>query len=398
MKRIITGLLVCLFILSLVGCGGPKEIEGMEYTAMIGETQYKGTYSGTAVKNIPNGEGIFSAQNDFVTLSYAGTWESGVPVGTCSMILSDYTAEIAGKTYTGKYKGGAVDGKPEGEGEFNFSDERTRFSYSGQWEKGVPHGEGAFDWSQDDDYLRYSGQWAEGSFSGEGHLEDNHYVVHFQSGDKEGIFAGEVLDGIASGQGTFSAINSKGNEYTYEGSWLNGLWEGEGTWSFKALPYRYSGHYEKGEFLPTPAQFFASVGSEREYTPSSNAYAFLEKYPHIFENNSAEGEAIEFEEQFKYEAFAKNPSKYGDKLLNVNSLKVIQIEEYSDWDGKDVTWFVAEDSQHRVYYCYMFGYADNIYKDSRIKMVALPLDYMHYQNIYNNTVYAIACAVVSISQ
>ena len=108
-------------------------------------------------------------------------------------------------------------------------------------------------------------------------------------------------------------------------------------------------------------------------------------------------ESIEFEENFKYEAFSKNSSQYGDKLIEINNLKVVQIFEYEDW-GYEYTFFIAQDSQYRVYYCYKLGYADEIYEGSRVKMVALPVDYMSYKNTMGNTIYAIACAVVSITK
>lgn len=395
MKRLITAFVLCTCALCLTACGGPKEVEAMAYTVSIGETQYTGEFSGTTEKKIPNGVGTFVSADG---LTYSGDWENGLPVSVCSMELDGYTVEIAGNSYTGLYKGEAVDALPNGSGEFVFSDEKTSATYIGGWESGTPNGEGTLDYSGEDGYIRYSGGWKNGGFSGIGQLESDCYVVHFTDGlDRTGYFSGDVIDGIASGTGIFTAINSDGNEYTYEGEWKKGLWEGEGARRFKDSPWVYNGRYEEGEFTPTPAQFFATMGSGYAFDISEKSINFINEHACAFTENIVDDESIEFEENFKYEAFSKNSSQYGDKLIEINNLKVVQIFEYEDW-GYEYTFFIAQDSQYRVYYCYKLGYADEIYEGSRVKMVALPVDYMTYENTMGNTIYAIACAVVSITK
>lgn len=395
MKRLITAFVLCTCALCLTACGGPKEVEAMAYTVSIGETQYTGEFSGTTEKKIPNGVGTFVSAEG---LTYSGDWENGLPVSVCSMELDGYTVEIAGNSYTGLYKGEAVDALPNGIGEFVFSDEKTSATYIGGWESGTPNGEGTLDYSGEDGYIRYSGGWKNGGFSGKGQLESDCYVVHFTDGlDRTGYFNGDVFDGIASGTGMFTVVNDAGDEYIYTGSWLNGLYDGEGVVRFKDLSWVYDGNYEKGKFTPTPAQFFAAIGSAQGFDVTDKSTSFIDSHKDIFLENTVGEETVEFEDSFKYEAFSKNSSQYGDKLIEINNLKVVQIFEYEDW-GYEYTFFIAQDSQYRVYYCYKLGYADEIYEGSRVKMVALPVDYMSYQNTMGNTIYAIACAVVSITK
>lgn len=400
MKRLITAFVLCTCALCLTACGGPKEVEAMAYTVSIGETQYTGEFSGTTEKKIPNGVGTFVSADG---LTYSGNWENGLPVSVCSMELDGYTVEIAGNSYTGLYKGEAVDALPNGSGEFVFSDEKTSATYIGGWGSGTPNGEGTLDYSGEDGYIRYSGGWKNGGFSGKGQLESDCYVVHFAGGvDRTGYYCGDVLDGKPSGIGEFTAVNDEGNEYTYTGSWKDGLYDGEGVTRFKDHSWVYDGYYEKGEFMPTAAQFFTAigtvaVGSAQGFNVTEKSASFINSHEGIFLENAIGEEVVEFEENFKYEAFSKNSSQYGDELIKINNLKVVQIFEYEDW-GYKYTFFIAQDSQYRVYYCYKIGYADEIYEGNRVTMVALPVDYMTYENTMGNTIYAIACAVVSITK
>ena len=107
------------------------------------------------------------------------------------------------------------------------------------------------------------------------------------------------------------------------------------------------------------------------------------------------GTDIKIDSSFKYEAFAKNPQKFGNKLIKVYGLNVVQIFEYSLW-GYDVTFCLAEDSNYNMYYIYLLGYADNVYEGSNVTLTALPLDFFTYQSVLGHEVWAIACAAVSI--
>lgn len=395
MKRLITAFVLCACALYLSACGSPQEVAGMAYTVSIGETQYTGEFSGTAEKKLPNGVGTFVSSDGF---TYSGNWENGLPVNVCSMELSGYTVEIAGNTYTGFYKGDAVDAVPNGSGEFKFSDEKISVSYIGEWLSGVPNGDGSLDYAGEDGYIRYSGGWKTGEFSGKGQLETDFYVVHFLDGVvRTGYYNGEVLNGIASGTGAFTTVNSNGYEYTYTGSWLDGLYDGEGVRRFKDQPWVYDGYFKKGEFTPTPAQFFSAIGTENEFDVPDKSKDFINDHSSVFLENAIGEDEVEFEESFKYEAFSKNSAQFGDKLIEVNDLKIIQIFEYEPW-GYECTYFLARDSQYRVYYCYKLGYADEIYEGSRVKMIALPVDYMSYESTSGNTIFAIACAVVSVTK
>ena len=153
-----------------------------------------------------------------------------------------------------------------------------------------------------------------------------------------------------------------------------------------------------GEFSPTPVEFFVSKGTypDESYTITNNALTFLEKYPQIFTDNNVSNTEIEYEQNFQYKAFEKNPKKYGSKLIVVPSLRVVQIFENDYW-GYEHTFIIAQDGSGNVYYVNLFGYWENIYEGSYIKLTALPLDYFTYPNVYGDKIWAIACAGVRIN-
>jgi len=132
-----------------------------------------------------------------------------------------------------------------------------------------------------------------------------------------------------------------------------------------------------------------------EYELTEKAASFLEKHPDVFVNTSTEDADVEYEENFRYEAFAKNPAKFGDKLIKVSGLNVVQIFEHSGF-GYDYTFCIAQDSAYNVYYFYMLGYAEDVYEGDRITLTALPLDYFTYPNTMDQDIWAIACAAVSM--
>lgn len=77
-------------------------------------------------------------------------------------------------------------------------------------------------------------------------------------------------------------------------------------------------------------------------------------------------------------------------------LKVIQIFEENYWNA-DHTLIIAEDSQYRVYYINMYGFAEGVYVNDVITLVGMPLSYFTYPNVSDTLIWAIAVAAVSVT-
>lgn len=76
-----------------------------------------------------------------------------------------------------------------------------------------------------------------------GYLTEEELTIDFSFGTRTGIYSGEIDDnGIPNGQGKFTSENSDGETWTYEGDWVAGHWEGNGTATWA------SGQIYSGEF------------------------------------------------------------------------------------------------------------------------------------------------------
>ena len=433
MKKYIAVALCVLMVMCLAACGGPKEVTDMSYSATIGDATLNGLFTGTVEKKQPNGQGTFVFSDDSITVSYTGKWENGVPVGDGSLEYDGFKVEYCNTVYEGKYEGDAYAGYPNGEGNYVASNDDIIFTYTGEWKdgaiagngkldfnkmiiafdghelignysgevnNGLPCGSGEFTTKTEELYLTYKGNWKDGVFSGSGTIDTNVYTVHFKDGIvRTGEYVGDVYNGLAEGEGTFATFNDEGTRYTYVGAWKNGLYNGYGIRHWDADDvYTQQGTFLDGEFLPTPVEFFVSKGTypDKPYTITETALSFLEKYPDIFLENEVTNEEIEYEKNFQYKAFEKNPKKYGSKLISVPSLRVVQIFEEDYW-GYEHTFIIAQNGSGDVYYINLLGYWENIYEGSYITLTALPLDYFTYPNIYGDKIWAIACAGVRIN-
>lgn len=373
MKKLILLLLTMCVVLCLVGCDNTKEVVDMDYSIVFGDKTLPGSYTGTITNKVPNGEGILRCLVEDCEIVYSGCWEAGEFTGEIDAEHFPFTLEWEGKEYSG--------------------------IYSGTVKNALPDGTGIFDYEDGIDFIKYSGGWACGKMSGNGELETNLYAVHFTDGvNRVGEYIGETFDGLAEGKGIINLENDDKIKYSYEGQWKNGLFDGYGTVVFdNENDPKDVGTFINGEFQPTPFEYFYSEGTRacEPYNITSNAKNFLTTYPDIFTINSTDGYEIEFENNFQYNQYAKNPFKYGEKLIKVR-LSVVQIREGNYW-GADHTYLIGEDSARNVYTVNMYGFLENVVKGSSVNLTALPLAYYTYPNVAGVKIWAIACAGVSIA-
>lgn len=317
MKKLVSFAAILTLTISLAACGGPREVTDMAYSIEYREEALSGTYTGTTVENIPEGEGTFTCTDEGVTFVYTGTWEAGAMVGEGQLEYSAYAMTVD---------------------------------------------------------------------------EDTEYV---------GQYNGTVVDGLPSGEGTYESVDEDEVAFVYEGEWADGLFNGQGERLFDSDDYeKQIGNFEEGQYRPTPAEYFVCMGTikDQDYEVTDNALKFMETYPDIFLNNSIEGTEVEVDTSFSYDAFAKNPSVYGDKLITVKNLYVVQIFE-KELYGEEVSFMILSNSAYGddVYFVNMYGYAEGIYEGSYVTLTALPLDFFTYPNTADQRIWAIACAGVSVS-
>lgn len=130
---------------------------------------YAGTYDGEMTDGTAHGTGRFEGNADGDTLIYEGQWERGQIKGEGSIktdvmtIYFDDAGEVFTRTST--YEGSALDGKPQGVGEFSaVNSADIKWDYWGEWEDGMMQGVGIQTWHEDEPYA-YVGTFTSGNFT-----------------------------------------------------------------------------------------------------------------------------------------------------------------------------------------------------------------------------------------
>ncbi|MBR5049213.1 MAG: hypothetical protein IKX74_06205, partial [Erysipelotrichaceae bacterium] len=122
-KRILLIIAVC-FIMTTFGCTSnePKEVNDIDATVTIKmpngtSSEFSGKYTGMAVKNVPNGKGVFISHNsDDSEWKYVGEFEEGRAVGKAQVENFQITLTFSGQRKEGLYSGDFSNGLPDGEG------------------------------------------------------------------------------------------------------------------------------------------------------------------------------------------------------------------------------------------------------------------------------------------
>lgn len=274
-------------------------------------------------------------------------------------------------------------------------------TYTGGVQDKLPNGEGVFTFDDGENTFNYTGTWSAGNMSGKGKLTASKFLIKFTDVDRLGHFEGEVMEGVPEGKGTFSATTDEGIKYSYNGNFKNGKLNGFGEQRYEENEDFNDkiGTFTDNEFTPTSTELFAYLGENKDskYGIRSMADAFLSAHKEIFVNHTSEGLDDLTDPEYRYEVYAKSPDKYGDKLLKLSGLHVVQAAEFEMFNYKEVTFILAQDENYNAYYIYYIGTTD-VYEGDYISAYVLPLDYFTYKSVSGNEVWAIACAAANITK
>jgi len=173
-------------------------------------------YKGDIVNGMANGKGV--ARDEGKDIVYEGMWKDNLFQGK-----GKYTTYHIGGEYI--YNGDWEAGKRTGFGEYSnaayHNSVTTITKYVGSWKDDVYSGKGKLtltDKSSGYELESYDGEWLNGKRNGQGTAVKN--------GDK---WEGEWKDNLMHGKGTLSNIN---NGESYVGNWLNGRKHGIGTYKW----------------------------------------------------------------------------------------------------------------------------------------------------------------------
>lgn len=359
MKKISILLIVVIALLSFSGC--EKEVKDEKIKVLFNKSNISVKYTGKLEDDIATGKGKFSAGSKNDKWEYSGNFINGKASGVGS--LTNYKHSI-------KFQDFSIEGE-----------------YTGECKDAVINGNGKFVGKNGDISLEYNGEWKDGKITGKGKLSTNHYTVYFLDLNRTGSYSGDVVNAKAEGTGVFTAVNGDNNEYTYNGKWKNGLYEGKGKREFKNKKLGYEeGTFKKGEFRPSVIDFLKSAGSDHdmEFSVNKKAEKFIKKHKGLYPTKNKNKVLKHVKESLNYKQLIKAPHKYGDKIFHSEDYEIVQIWEDKYW-GKTVTEIIAANSDYEDYIRVYYFKSLNALEDDKISLYALPIDSASYKNVGGGT-------------
>ena len=133
-------------------------------------------------------------------------------------------------------------------------------------------------------------------------------------------------------------------------------------------------------------------------TISSKAKDFLKENGDLFPVDKYSNiDSSLIDRSIDYKKISKNQDNFGDKLMEIDYAYVISIYETKISDNEYITEIQVVDESYNNYIIYYYGALDNIYDDSDIKIVGLPLGNTSFSNVGGGTTLAIVLAGSYIS-
>ena len=306
-----------------------------------------------------------------------------------------------GKKYEGSYSGAAVKDVPNGEGRFTASD--GSWSYEGSFSNGAAKGDGTaagipFELLGTDAYIggTYTGPLSGGKMKGKG-TASNTRVSLIVSGSlkREGSYTGDLLDGAITGKGLFSTKNDEGMGWHYEGDFKDGMFDGYGVQTFEAEPVQVkAGNYVKGDFVPTAAQLIDAVSYANalgSFKLPDDSAAYMDDHPELFPAADARAlEGIPLKE-YDYSKLTQDLSSYMGSLVKFDAL-IVDINVERAFGHTLTTAFIHDGSD--------LNFGDAIYPASTdakegdtVTVYAIPVASTSFTNYMGSTTDAIVFVV-----
>ncbi len=362
-------LLVCFLF-----CGCSKIVGNELLTISHNEKPINGEYSGSMSFGNPKGNGIFKSTDGW---SFEGEFK-GKEIPEFGKV-KDYpiTAEFQGKNFEGKYSGDVKNLIPDGEGIFEND------------------GDGIF---------KYSGTWTNGKISGKGTLDYDNYLVKFPHVDRYGHYKGEIYDGMASGQGDFTATNDQGISYTLTGSFENGVPHGQAKCNFGEQIQE--GTYTNGAFTPNLIEGIKSFSSFKElrFSLTDKELSFINKNEKLFNKPNSDLASVKklTDQNITYKDFSKEPSKYQGKIIRLKNYETVQVDVLDFYEtNQKYMCIIADNSNYdNVVYLYALGdiskIKSHINEGSILDYYFTPIDTSAYENIsggHTNCIVGLICGI-----
>ena len=351
-------------------------VENLPYTLSFCGVNIRGSYSGEVRELVPSGKGSFTARD--------------------------------GGSYSGSFSDGrAADGQAEGLSASLFiGNNAAKGSYTGSVAGGAMDGQGVFACDKGR-VLRYEGGFAKGEPSGNGTLSDSGFICLNGSDKDRGSFEGTTLNGLPEGQGSFTGRNSENIDYSYTGSWAHGLFDGEGRLIYASeLYYDRVGHFTAGKFTPTGMELLECLGTVGPgFTLSEKTRDYIEKHPEYLLRETLLKKTDEFDYKGEYNAYLtfanymNDPAKFEGAFMYVFNDKILYRQTITAFgDDCPVGVYVGANALYAdPVICYFLGSCGTFDSAKVFNCYAIPLGKTSYTNADGDEVPAMALLVAAIT-
>ena len=233
--------------------------------------------------------------------------------------------------------------------------------------------------------------------------------------ERTGNYTGDLEDGLPNGVGVFKAVNIEGENYTYEGEFSNGKIEGNGVFTFESGYTRsgtfedallngqgqivfedgttYAGEFEKGNWKPTIYDLISTINSRAAISFNEKSQSFVSANLDLFPTSDVDSLTKYIDNSFEAKKILKTPDDYGDKLIALENLQIIQISSFlidKNVPTSNVTSAILTDLDGYIYRVYFVGEVPDAYEGDFISQLhTLPLGVSSYENIGGTTTISI---------
>ena len=199
---------------------------------------------------------------------------------------------------------------------------------------------------------------------GEKEVTAKELSITLPSGERQGSYTGTLVDGIPNGLGIFESVNDEGIQWTYEGEFVNGSFDGIGktTWENGQMQ---EGTYSNGLWTPTYGEWLKSFSEQAGIKIPEKTLNFINENEALFQEKDVDLLQQKSEAGISYKMITKEPSAYGEKFIRIDDLAVIQIftgQISADAESQKWTEVLAIDQDWNIYEMCMLGELPDVYE------------------------------------
>lgn len=169
-------------------------------------------------------------------------------------------------------------------------------------------------------------------------VENQKLTLKFDFGDRKGTYTGEMKNNLPNGKGRFDTKNEEGVKWYYDGEWVDGKMEGQGTQCWEELDLKQEGTYKDNHIIKGKDyedNFLKYEGEFKDDLYNGQGTLYNSKGEVIYKGMFVSGKPEDIEKfklnckEIQYKNIAKREKDYMGEPVKFKG-KVIQVQEEED--------------------------------------------------------------------